>query len=198
MYSFSYLEPVCCFMSSSNCCFLTCMCVAGSKLGFRIKPHSHQRCSEGSNKPCVHHDPGTPQILRPNCVWASPVEVQVGGGLLQEQGLWVQQTWVWHKPFGGGNHQPHHRVARTYTGLGNRLLVGTTEPCAPGPGRKKQCPHRDCPGLACGYPGISGGGMGPWWPATGWGTECSSTCMRYFERGHHYLHYLHHSLAPGK
>ena len=22
-YSFSYLEPVCCFMSSSNCCFLT-------------------------------------------------------------------------------------------------------------------------------------------------------------------------------
>ena len=25
MYSFSYLEQVCCFMSSSNCCFLTCI-----------------------------------------------------------------------------------------------------------------------------------------------------------------------------
>ena len=25
MNSFSYLEPVCCFMSSSNCCFLTCI-----------------------------------------------------------------------------------------------------------------------------------------------------------------------------
>ena len=25
MYSFSYLEPVCCFMSSSNCCILTCI-----------------------------------------------------------------------------------------------------------------------------------------------------------------------------
>ena len=25
MYSFSYLEPVCCPMSSSNCCFLTCI-----------------------------------------------------------------------------------------------------------------------------------------------------------------------------
>src|SRR5574337_1237381 len=25
MYSFSYLKPVCCSMSSSNCCFLTCM-----------------------------------------------------------------------------------------------------------------------------------------------------------------------------
>ena len=24
IYSFSYLEPVCCSMSSSNCCFLTC------------------------------------------------------------------------------------------------------------------------------------------------------------------------------
>ena len=25
MYSFSYLEPVCCSLSSSNCCFLTCI-----------------------------------------------------------------------------------------------------------------------------------------------------------------------------
>ena len=25
MYSFSYSEPVCCSMSSSNCCFLTCI-----------------------------------------------------------------------------------------------------------------------------------------------------------------------------
>ena len=25
MYSFSYLEPVCCSMSSSNCCYLTCI-----------------------------------------------------------------------------------------------------------------------------------------------------------------------------
>ena len=28
MNSFSYLEPVCCFMSSSNCCFLTCIQVS--------------------------------------------------------------------------------------------------------------------------------------------------------------------------
>ena len=28
MYSFSYLEPVCCSMSSSNCCFLTCIRVS--------------------------------------------------------------------------------------------------------------------------------------------------------------------------
>ena len=30
------------------------------------------------------------------------------------------------------------------------------------------------------------------------GTECSSACMGPFEGGRHYLHYLHHSLAPVK
>ena len=30
------------------------------------------------------------------------------------------------------------------------------------------------------------------------GTECSSACLGCFEEGHHYLHSLHHSLAPDK
>ena len=30
------------------------------------------------------------------------------------------------------------------------------------------------------------------------GTECSNACMGPFEEGHHYLHYLHHSLASGE
>ena len=30
------------------------------------------------------------------------------------------------------------------------------------------------------------------------GSECSSTGMGSFEGGHHYLHYLHHSLASGQ
>ena len=68
------------------------------KITFRIKPHTCQRHSEGSNKPCVHQNPETPQRLRQNCVWLSPVEWQVSSGLLQGQGLWVPQTWVWHKP----------------------------------------------------------------------------------------------------
>ena len=34
----------------------------------------------------------------PVSVQESLVEVWVGGGLLQGQGLWVKQTWVWHKP----------------------------------------------------------------------------------------------------
>ena len=102
-------------------------------------------------------------------------------------------------PLGGGHHSPHHRAAITYTGLGNRLLEGTKEPCASGPRRKEQWPHRRLSqtclwvfgSLRCRH---------------GWvvaccrvgGTDCSSTCMGSFEGGHHYLHYLHHSWAPGK
>ena len=39
MYSFSYLEPVCCSMSSSNCCFLTCIQV--SKEADQVVWYSH-------------------------------------------------------------------------------------------------------------------------------------------------------------
>ena len=41
------------------------------KITFRIKPQTHQRCSEGSNKPCVHQDPQTPQRLSQNCLHVS-------------------------------------------------------------------------------------------------------------------------------
>ena len=68
------------------------------KISFRIKSHTQQRCLEGSNIPCMHQDRKTLQRLRQNCVWVSPVEVQVSSGLPQGQRLWVQQTWVWHKP----------------------------------------------------------------------------------------------------
>ena len=70
------------------------------EIAFRIKHLTHQRHSEGSNKSCVHQDPETPQRLSHNCVWMFPAKVQVNSSLLQVQGqgLWVQQTWVWHKP----------------------------------------------------------------------------------------------------
>ena len=59
-----------------------------SKIMFRIKSHTWQRRSEGSNKPCANQDPETPQRLRQNSVWVSPLEVWVSSGLLQ--GLWVK------------------------------------------------------------------------------------------------------------
>ena len=39
MYSFSYLEPVCCSMSISNCCFLTCIHV--SQEAGQVVSYSH-------------------------------------------------------------------------------------------------------------------------------------------------------------
>ena len=57
------------------------------KIVFRLKPHTYQRHSEVSNKPCAHQE--TPQRLSQNCVSVSPVEVQVSSGLPQGQGLSV-------------------------------------------------------------------------------------------------------------
>ena len=67
------------------------------------------------------------------------------------------------------------RAARTYTGLGNRLLEGTTEACAPGPRRKEQWPHRrlsrTCLWVSGVGPGVSSEDVGQWWPAAGLGTQ---------------------------
>ena len=41
------------------------------KITFWIKPHSCQRCLEGSNKPCVHQNPETPQRLTELCLIVS-------------------------------------------------------------------------------------------------------------------------------
>ena len=80
---------------------------------------------------------------------------------------------------------------KTYTVLGNRLLEGMTEPC-----EKSSEPTGDCPGLLCGCPGVSSGGVGAVVACCRTGdTACSSTCMGSFEGGHHYLHYLHHSFS---
>ena len=73
---------------------------------------------------CAHQDPETPQRLRQNCVWVSPEEVQVSSGLLRGQGLWVQQTWVWHKPSWRRSLLTHHGATRTYTGLGKQMPGG--------------------------------------------------------------------------
>ena len=75
----------------------------------------------------------------PVSVQESLVEVWVSSGLPQGQGLWVQQTWVWHKPswrrspvIPPYSYQDLHRT-------GEKLLEGTNKTlCAPGPRRKEQ------------------------------------------------------------
>ena len=129
----------------------------------------------------------------------SPVEVWISGVYHRDRVSGCSRLGYGISPLGGGRHSPHHRAARTYTGLGNRLLEGTNRTLCPGPRRKEQWPHKKLTQtclwvsrtlqcrrglvLACCRVG---------------GPECSSTCMGSFEGGHHNLHYLHHSLAPGK
>ena len=116
--------------------------VRGAKLCLESNPKPardiERKKLRSSNKPCAHQDAETPQRLSQNCVWVSPLKVWVSSGLLQGQGLWIQQTWVWHKP---SWRLPftHNRGTRTYTGLGNRLLEGTNRTlCALRPRRKDQ------------------------------------------------------------
>ena len=75
----------------------------------------------------------------PVSVQESLVEAWVSSGLLQGQALWVQQTWVWHKPSWGRSPLTHHRATRTYIGLGKQTLGGHKQNlCAPGPRRKEK------------------------------------------------------------
>ena len=48
-YSFPYLEPVCCSMSSSNCCFLTCIQV--SQEAGQVAVHLYNVCLEDIPEP---------------------------------------------------------------------------------------------------------------------------------------------------
>ena len=137
-----------------------------------------------------------PQRLSQNCVWVSPEEVQVSSGLMQGQGLWVKQTWVWHKPSWTRSPLTHHRATKTYSGLGNRLLEGTNRTLCTRIRRREQGPHKRLT-QTCTWVSRS-----LWWRRGSvvsccrvGGTECSSACMGPFEVGRHYLHYLLHSLA---
>ena len=88
--------------------------VRRGEIVFRIKPHTCQRCSEGSNKNLVctrTQEKGavTPQEIDsdlPVSVQKSPVEAWVSGGRLQCWGHWVQQCML--GPFEGVWHYLHH------------------------------------------------------------------------------------------
>ena len=81
---------------------------------FRIKAHTCQTRLEGSNKTlCASGDPKDTEPGLPLSVSASPMGVWLSSYLLQGQGLWVQQSWVWHKP--SWRKSPHHRATEQTT-----------------------------------------------------------------------------------
>ena len=89
------------------------------KTTIRIKPHTRQRCSEGSNKPCMYHDPDTPKRLSQN------------GNRMSPEVIWSVVSCC------RGREPPE--LTQDW---GNRLLEGTIKTlCAPGPRRKEQTPQ---------------------------------------------------------
>ena len=129
-------------------------------------------------------------------VWVSPEEVRVSSGLLQGQGLWVQETWVWHKPSWRRSPLIPPELTQDWR---NRLLEGTNKTCVhQDPGERSSDPKRKWPRLPCECPGVSSEGMGQRWPASGLGALTEACVQGTFEGGCHFPHYLHHSLVSGK
>ena len=68
------------------------------KIAFRIKSHSHQRCSEGSNKTsCTAGDPTETESNLPLSVLVSPVEAWISfrgrGSGCNRPGCGISHTW---------------------------------------------------------------------------------------------------------
>ena len=148
------------------------------KIASRIKPYTHQRHLEGSNKPCGHQDPETPQRPSQNCVWVSPVEVWVSSGLPQGHGLWVQQTWVWHKPSWRRSPLTPPQSCQNLQDWEINSWRAQTKPCTyQDPEERSSDDKRDWPILAHECWGVSGRVEGCW------GTRCSSAPIRLFEGG---------------
>ena len=63
----------------------------------RVKSHLESNpipdrdAQRAQTKPCMHQDPETPQRLSQTCFLVSPEEAWGSSGLLQGQGLWLQQ-----------------------------------------------------------------------------------------------------------
>ena len=137
---------------------------------FRIKPHTRQRCSGGSNIPVSTRTRRPPEPETLLCLSASP-GVQVGSGLLWGQGLWVQQAWVWHEASRRRSPlTPPQSCQNSYRTGETDSRKAQTKPCVPqDPGERSSDPTGDGPRPARECPGASGGGVGQQWPAAGSG-----------------------------
>ena len=157
--------------------------VRGAKLCLESNPKPardiERKKLRSSNKPCAHQDAETPQRLSQNCVWVSPLKVWVSSGLLQGQGLWIQQTWVWHKPFWGRSPltppescQNLHRTGEQTLGGHKQNLVCTKTQEK----RSAAIPARGLLRLARACRGVCSRGVGQRWPATGLGALSAAVC----------------------
>ena len=88
------------------------------KIAFRIKPHTCQRCSEGSKKPLCTPGSRDPTETEPDlCLsllwrYGSAVACHRGRG---SGCCYLGHTDCGTSPRGGGGHQPHHRASEQTT-----------------------------------------------------------------------------------
>ena len=113
----------------------------------------------------------------------------------------MKQTWVWHKPsWRRSPLNPTIEPPELTRDWGNKFLENTNKIlCAPGLRRKEQWPHKRltqiCLWMSRRLWQRHGSVVACWRVG---GTKCSSVYMGPFEGDHHYIHYLHHSLASGQ
>ena len=75
------------------------------EIAFRIKPHTQQRCLEGSNKTlCAPGDPTETELDLPLSVWVSPVEVRVTVAFCMGRDSGWSRYRCGISPLGGGRH----------------------------------------------------------------------------------------------
>ena len=89
---------------------------------FRIKPHTCQSCSEGSNKTCAHQE--TPQRLSQTCLWAFECLLQGYGSAVacrRGRGSGYRRPGYGISPLGGGRLNPTIEPPEL-TGLGKQTL----------------------------------------------------------------------------
>ena len=79
MYSFSYLEPVCCSMSSSNCCFPTCIQISQEAGQMVQYSHLFQNfpvyCDLHSQMFCIVNKAEIDVFLELSCFFSDPADV---------------------------------------------------------------------------------------------------------------------------
>ena len=109
----------------------------------------------------------------------------------------MQQTWVWHKlPWRRSPLTPpqsHQNL--DWTGETDSWR-DQTEPCSQDSEERSPDPNLPVSVQESSTESWVSGSLLQGWEAGG--TECSSASMGPLEGDRHYLHYLHHSLAPGQ
>ena len=99
---------------------------------------------------------------------------------------------VWHKPSWRRSPLTHYRATRTYRTGKTDSCRAQTKPCVHWPHKRLT---QTCLWVSRSLQQSHGSAVA--WCRVG-GTEYGSACMGPFEGGHHYLHYLHHSLTSGQ